>query len=150
AAPWRTIEKAKNTIAPCDVVYIENGVAQTTEENFTAYISMDNNGVSNSGTAAAPKALIAYPNASVTVGVAGGLHYGIRTPNIGTNEDYWVISQLHIVGGTQAMDIGGAGWRIIGNEMQCPGADDQVGCFEMSEGTQTKFYGNEVHNAGIN
>jgi hypothetical protein len=150
AAPWKTIVKAKNAIAAGDIAYIENGVSQTTEENFTAYLSMDNNGVSNSGTAAAPKALIAYPNATVTVGVAGGLHYGIRTPNIGTNEDYWVISQLHIIGGTQAMDIGGTGWKIVGNEMQCPGADDQVGCFEMSDGNQVKFWGNEVHNAGIN
>jgi hypothetical protein len=150
AAPWKTIVKAKNSIAAGDIAYMENGVAQTTEENFTAYLSMDNNGVSNSGTAVAPKALIAYPNATVTVGVAGGLHYGIRTPNIGTNEDYWVISQLHIIGGTQAMDIGGTGWKIVGNEMQCPGADDQVGCFEMSEGNQVKFWGNEVHNAGIN
>jgi hypothetical protein len=150
AAPWRTIVKAKNTIAAGDIAYIENGVAQTTEDTFTAYLSMDRQGASNSGTAAAPKALIAYPNASVTVGVAGGLHYGIRTPNIGTHEDYWVISQLHIIGGTQAMDIGGIGWKIVGNEMQCPGADDQVGCFEMSEGNQVKFWGNEVHNAGIN
>ncbi len=149
-APWQTIIKAKNTINAGDVAYIENGVAQTTEDTFTAYISMDRQGADNSGTASAPKALIAYPNASVTVGVAGGLHYGIRTPNIGTHEDYWVISQLHIIGGTQAMDIGGVGWRVIGNEMQCPGADDQVGCFEMSEGTNAKFYGNEVHNAGIN
>ncbi|MGC2697711.1 MAG: choice-of-anchor Q domain-containing protein [Candidatus Angelobacter sp.] len=149
-SPWKTIVKAKNTIAAGDTAYIQDGVAQTSEDNFTAYLSMDNQGSSNSGTAAAPKALIAYPNATATVGVAGGLHYGIRTPNIGTNEDYWVISQLHIIGGTQAMDLGGVGWRIIGNEMQCPGADDQVGCFEMSEGTQTKFYGNEVHNAGIN
>src|SRR6476661_5395145 len=150
AAPWRTIPKAKNTIAAGDIAYIENGVAQTTEENFTAYISMDKNGASNSGTATAPKALVAYPNATVTVGQAGGLHYGIRTPNIGAHEDYWVISQLHIIGGTQAMDIGGAGWKIVGNEMQCPNADDQVGCFEMSEGNQVKFWGNEVHNAGIN
>jgi hypothetical protein len=150
AAPWKTILKAKNTIAPGDIAYIENGVSQTTEDDFTAYISMDNNGASNSGTAAAPKALVAYPNATVTIGVAGGLHYGIRTPNIGTDEDYWVFSQLHIIGGTQAMDVGGTGWRIIGNEMQCPGADDQVGCFEMSGGNQVKFYGNEVHNAGIN
>jgi hypothetical protein len=149
-APWKTIVKAKNTINAGDVAYIEDGVAQTTEDTFTAYISMDRQGADNSGTAAAPKALVAYPNATVTVGVAGGLHYGIRTPNIGTHEDYWVISQLHIIGGTQAMDIGGVGWRVIGNEMQCPGADDQVGCFEMSEGTQTRFYGNEVHNAGIN
>jgi hypothetical protein len=149
-APWKTIVKAKNTINAGDVAYIEDGVAQTTEDTFTAYLSMDRQGADNSGTAAAPKALVSYPNATVTVGVAGGLHYGIRTPNIGTHEDYWVISQLHIIGGTQAMDIGGVGWRVIGNEMQCPGADDQVGCFEMSEGTQAKFYGNEVHNAGIN
>jgi hypothetical protein len=149
-APWKTILKAKNTMAAGDIAYIENGVSQTTEDNFTAYISMDNNGASNSGTATAPKALIAYPNATVTVGVAGGLAYGIRTPNIGTHEDYWVFSQLHIVGGTQAMDVGGTGWRIIGNEMQCPGADAEVGCFEMSDGNQVKFYGNEIHNAGIN
>jgi hypothetical protein len=149
-APWQTIPKAKNTIAAGDTAYIEDGVAQTSQDNFTAYLSMDNNGSDNSGTAAAPKALIAYPNATATVGVAGGLHYGIRTPNIGTNEDFWVISQLHIIGGTQAMDLGGSGWRIIGNDMQCPGADDQVGCFEMSGGINTKFYGNEVHNAGIN
>jgi hypothetical protein len=150
ASPWKTIVKAKNTIAAGDTAYIQDGVAQTSEDNFTAYLSMDNQGSSNSGTATAPKALIAYPNATATVGVAGGLHYGIRTPNIGTDEDYWVISQLHIIGGTQAMDLGGLGWRIIGNEMQCPGADDQVGCFEMSGGNQVRFYGNEVHNAGIN
>ncbi|HZU32780.1 MAG TPA: choice-of-anchor Q domain-containing protein [Candidatus Angelobacter sp.] len=150
SAPWKTIVKAKNTIAAGDIAYMENGVAQTTEDNFTAYLSMDNNGASNSGTATAPKALVAYPGATVTVGVAGGLHYGIRTPNISAHEDYWVISQLHIIGGTQAMDLGGVGWRIIGNDMQCPGADDEVGCFEMSEGTQTRFYGNEIHNAGIN
>src|SRR6478752_8324771 len=149
-SPWKTIPKAKNAIAAGDTAYIEDGVAQTSEDNFTAYLSMDNAGSSNSGTATAPKAFIAYPNATVTVGVAGGLHYGIRTPNIGAHEDYWVISQLRIIGGTQAMDIGGTGWRLIGNEMQCPGADDQVGCFEMSGGNQSKFYGNEVHNAGIN
>ncbi|HET9283372.1 MAG TPA: choice-of-anchor Q domain-containing protein [Candidatus Angelobacter sp.] len=149
-APWQTIPHAKNSIAAGDTAYIEDGVSQTSEDNFTAYLSMDNNGANNSGTATAPKALVAYPNATVTVGVAGGLHYGIRTPNISANENFWVISQLHVIGGTQAMDLSGQGWRIIGNEMQCPGADDQVGCFEMSEGTNAKFYGNEVHNAGIN
>src|SRR6266567_1331325 len=149
-SPWQTIPHAKNAIAAGDIAYIENGVSQTSEDNFTAYLSMDNAGNSNSGTAAAPKALVAYPGATVTIGVAGGLHYGIRTPNIGAREDYWVISQLHIIGGTQAMDLGGIGWRIIGNDMQCPGADDQVGCFEMSQASQIRFYGNDVHNAGIN
>jgi hypothetical protein len=149
SSPWKTIVKAKNMIAPGDAAYLENGVAQTSEDNFTAYVSMDNSGNSNSGTAAAPKALVAYPGATVTVGVAGGLQYGIRTPNIGTREDYWVISQLHILGGEQAMDLSGTGWRLIGNEMQCPYADGEVGCFEMNQSTQSVFYGNEVHNAGI-
>src|SRR6266700_219534 len=150
SSPWQTIPHAKNAIAAGDIAYIENGVSQTSEDNFTAYLSMDNAGNSNSGTAAAPKALVAYPGATVTIGVAGGLHYGVRTPNIGAREDYWVISQLHIIGGTQAMDLGGIGWRIIGNDMQCPGGDDQVGCFEMSQASQIRFYGNDVHNAGIN
>jgi hypothetical protein len=150
SAPWKTILKAKNTISAGDTAYLEDGVSQTSQDNFTAYVSMDNNGNSNSGTAAAPKALVAYPGATVTIGVAGGLQYGLRTPNIGTNEDFWVISQLHIFGGTQAMDVSGTGWRLIGNEMQCPNADGQVGCFEMNQSTQSVFYGNEVHNAGIN
>src|SRR5215469_5232929 len=64
ASPWKTIPKAKNTIAAGDTAYIEDGVAQTSEDNFTAYLSMDNAGASNSGTVAAPKALIAYPNAT--------------------------------------------------------------------------------------
>ncbi len=150
ASPWNTIVKAKNSMSPGDISYIENGVSQTTQDNFTAYLSMDKNGSNNSGTASAPLAIVAYPNATATIGVAGGLAYGVRTPNIGTHEDYWVFSQMHIIGGTQAMDLGGTGWRIVGNEMQCPGADNQVGCFEMSNGNQVKFYGNEVHNAGIN
>ena len=150
ASPWQTVVNAKNNMSAGDTTYLGNGVSQTSQDNFTAYLSMDKQGASNSGTAAAPMAIVAYPGATATIGVAGGLHYAIRTPNIGTNEDYWVISQLHIIGGTQSMDVSGTGWKIVGNEMQCPGADDQVGCFEMSGGDHVKFYGNEVHNAGIN
>ncbi len=150
SAPWKTIIKAKNTIAPGDTAYLEDGVTQTSQDNFNAYVSMDNNGGSNSGTAAAPKALVAYPGATVTIGVAGGLQYGLRTPNIGVNIDYWVLSQLHFFGGEQAMDLTANGWRVIGNEIQCPNADGQVGCFEMNQSSNAVFYGNEVHNSGIN
>ena len=55
-APWRTIVNAKNSMSAGDTTYIENGVSQTTEDNFTAYLSMDKQGASNSGTAAAPMA----------------------------------------------------------------------------------------------
>jgi hypothetical protein len=147
-SPWRSIVHAKDKISAGDVAYIENGVAQTSEDSFTAYVSMDRDGGSNSGKPDAPKALVAYPGAKATIGKAYGLEYGIRTPNIQAREDYWVISQLHIIGGRQAIDIGGTGWKIVGNEVECPGANGQVGCVETSQASGIRFYGNEVHNAG--
>ncbi len=148
-SPWKTIVHAKDGMSPGDITYIQNGVSQTSEDNFSAYLSMDTRGDSNSGRPAAPKALVAYPGATVTIGVPRGLTYGIRTPNIRAREDYWVISQLTIIGGQQAMDVSGTGWRIVGNDIQCPGGDSDVGCFEMSQSSEIKFYGNEVHNAGV-
>lgn len=148
AKPWKTITHAKDDMSAGDITYIENGVMQSKEDNYAAYLSMDRDGGSNSGKPQAPKALVAYPGANVTIGVAHGLEYGIRTPNIRAREDYWVISQLHIIGGRQALDIGATGWKIVGNQIECPGADGQVGCVEMSQASRIKFYGNEVHNAG--
>jgi hypothetical protein len=150
ALPWKSIVHAKNRMSAGDVTYIRDGVAQTSEDNFTAYLSMDDNGGNNSGKPGAPKALVAYPGARVTVGKAHGLgvDFGIRTPNIQAHEDWWVISQLHIVGGRQAIDMSGVGWKIVGNDIECPGGDGQVGCVETSQASRIRFYGNEVHNAG--
>jgi hypothetical protein len=148
-APWKSIVRAKNSMSAGDITYIENGVTQSGEDSFGASLSMDRNGASNSGKPGAPKALVAYPGAKVTIGKDHGLEYAMRTPNIPAREDYWVISQLHLIGGRQAMDIGGIGWRVVGNEMECPGADGQVGCVEASGANQMRFYGNEVHNAGV-
>ncbi len=147
-SPWKSIVHAKDRMSAGDVTYIKDGVAQTSEEHFTAYLSMDRDGANNSGKPGAPKALVAYPGARVTIGKAHGLDYGIRTPNIPAREDWWVISQLHIVGGKQAIDMGGTGWKIVGNDIECPGGDGQVGCVEASQSSGIKFYGNEVHNAG--
>ena len=148
AKPWKTITHAKDQMSPGDVTYIKDGVTLKSEDTFTAYLSMDNNGGNNSGKQGVPKALVAYPGARVTIGKAHGLDYGIRTPNIRAREDYWLISQLHIIGGKQAMDISGTGWKIVGNDIECPGGDGQVGCVETSQANGIKFYGNEVHNAG--
>ena len=54
-APWKSIVKAKDSMAPGDITYIENGVTQTAEEHFTAVLSMDRQGESNSGKPGAPK-----------------------------------------------------------------------------------------------
>jgi hypothetical protein len=148
AKPWKTITHAKDKMSAGDVTYIKDDVAQKSEDTFTAYLSMDSNGGNNSGKPGAPKALVAYPGARVTIGKARGLDYGIRTPNIRAREDYWLISQLHIIGGKQAIDMSGTGWKIVGNDIECPGGDGQVGCVETSQANGIKFYGNEVHNAG--
>lgn len=146
--PWKSITHAKDHMSAGDVTYIKDGVALKSEDTFTAYLSMDNNGSNNSGKAGEPKALVAYPGARVTIGKTHGLDYGIRTPNIRAREDWWLISQLHIIGGKQAIDMSGVGWKIVGNEIECPGGDGQVGCVETSQAAGIKFYGNEVHNAG--
>jgi hypothetical protein len=148
ASPWKSIVHAKDRMSAGDVTYIKDGVAQTSEDSFTAYLSMDSDGGNNSGKPGAPKALVAYPGARVTIGKAHGLDYGIRTPNIAAREDWWVISQLHIVGGRQAIDMSGTGWKIVGNDIECPGGEGQVGCMEASQASGVRFYGNEVHNAG--
>ncbi|HEY1939434.1 MAG TPA: choice-of-anchor Q domain-containing protein [Candidatus Angelobacter sp.] len=147
-SPWRSILQAKNRISAGDVAYIRDGVTQISEDSYTAYVSMDRDGGGNSGKPDAPKALVAYPGAKVTIGKPHGLDYGIRTPNISAHEDYWVISQLHIIGGRQAIDMGGTGWKIVGNDIECPGGDGQVGCVETSQASRIRFYGNEVHNSG--
>lgn len=97
-APWKSIVHAKDRMSAGDVTYIRDGVAQTSEDSYTAYLSMDRGGGGNSGKPDAPKALVAYPGARVTIGRAHGLDFGIRTPNIAAREDWWVLSQLHIIG----------------------------------------------------
>src|ERR1051326_1017087 len=146
-SPWKSIVHAKDSMSAGDVTYIRDGVAQTSEDDYSAYMSMDRSGGGNSGKPDAPKALVAYPGARVTIGRAHGLEFGIRTPNIQAREDWWVFSQLHIIG-RQAIDMGGTGWKIVGNEIECPGGDGQVGCVETSQASRIRFYGNEVHNAG--
>jgi IPT/TIG domain len=70
ATPWKTIPKAKNTIAAGDIAYLGKSagdvLSQTTEDSTAAYhcaLGMSANDGANSGTASAPKALVAYPGA---------------------------------------------------------------------------------------
>jgi hypothetical protein len=162
ATPWKTIPKAKNTIAAGDIAYLGKSagdvLSQTTEDSTAAYhcaLGMSANDGANSGTASAPKALVAYPGAQVTIGATSGLERGILTPDIGGTFDYWVISQLSLRGETEAIDIqgGAAGWRIIGNDISCPNGTGLTGCVNGGLANNTaglKFLGNVVHDAAAN
>lgn len=140
--PWRTIAHAKNRMGAGDIVYVMDGVTATGEENFSAVLSIESSGIEG-----APKALVAYPDAMVTIG-STDLEFGIRVPNIGVAATDWVISKLVLRGQVQALDIGGSGagrWRVVGNDISCPVGDGQTGCFAAALASHITFVGNEVH-----
>jgi len=162
ANPWKTIPKAKNAIAAGDIAYLGtragDTLSQTTEDASSPYrcaLGMSANDGANSGTASAPKALVAYPGANVTIGVESGLERGILTPAITGTFDYWVISQLSLRGETEAIDLegGAVGWRIVGNDISCPNGSGLSGCVTGGLGDNTaglKLFGNVVHDAAAN
>jgi hypothetical protein len=146
AQPWRTIVHAKDAIAAGDIVYIRDGVTETIEENYSAVVSIESSGASG-----LPKALIAYPGATVTLGSIG-LEFGLRVPNIGVAATDWVIAKIVLRGQTEAVEIGGSGsirWRVVGNDIACPIGDGQTGCVTASLASYIKFLGNHVHDIGV-
>jgi len=145
--PWRTIVKAKNTMPAGATTYVMDGVSATTEEAYSAAISIERGGVDGR-----PMALVAYPGARVTIG-SDSLEMGLRIPNI--NEaaaaDYWVISQLSFRGNVSAVSLEGPNpgkWRVVGNDISCPTGDGQTGCFVAAQARIVRLLGNEIHHAG--
>lgn len=92
-----------------DIVYVRDGVSQTAEDNFSAALSIETSGLPGQ-----PKAIVAYPGATVVIG-STGLEFGARVPNIGVVAADWVIAKLRLRGQMQALDIGGDGatrWAV--------------------------------------
>jgi len=146
ATPWRTIPKAKDTIAAGDIAYVMHGVSQTTEDNFGAALSIETSGAPGS-----PKAIVAYPGATATVGSPAPGLMGIRVPNLGLPASDWVFAGLVLRAEAEALAIGGTGssrWRVVGNDISCPLGDGQSGCFAASQASFVTFLGNQVHHAG--
>jgi hypothetical protein len=164
ARPWKTIPKAKNSLDPGDIAYLGTSagdvVSQTTEDPTASYdcaLGMSApDGQENAGTPDAPKALVAYPGARVTIGAESGLQRGILTPALDDSFDHWVISQLIIRGETEAIDFegGAAGWRIVGNDISCPNGAGLSGCINDGIGNDStpglKLLGNVVHDVAAN
>jgi hypothetical protein len=146
ATPWRTIVKAKDTIGPGDIAYVMNGVSQTAEDNYGAALSIE-----TSGTPGNPKALVAYPGATPTVGSTASDMMGLRVPNIGIAANDWVFAGFAFRGEVSAVELGGTGssrWRFVNNDVSCPIGDGQTGCFAASQATFVSFLGNDVHDVG--
>jgi hypothetical protein len=167
AAPWATIPHATNSISPGDIIYAENNVTATTPDpnaigGYDNCVQINQN---LSGTQAAPKALLAYPNATVTIGTdvanpACG-HGALSLMNISgsasTPVTDWVIGGLTLLGGGSEA-IGIQGWgpngaqriRIIGNNISATYANGEQGGASNFNATNTTWYGNNLHNVSTN
>ena len=139
---WKSITNAKSSMKAGDITYIENGVTQTSIDNYNATLAL-----TSGGTAANPIAMVAYPGATATIGTTS-VPYGVRTPAVSGNMDYWVFAGLTLRG-LAAMDLlNNTGWRVIGNDFSCPLGSGQSACLHTDTNTNLFVYGNHVHNVG--
>jgi hypothetical protein len=152
ASPWRTVTKARDSIKPGDIVYVRDGVSQSTDDG-TGWSSCLMLG-GNAGTAGNPKALVVYPGESATIGninpsKANGCDIGIRTK--GQGEGYWTIAGFAIRGGVAISTATVVYWRLIGNDISCPNGNGQAGCITIGyNSTYLHIYGNTVHHVATN
>ncbi len=147
AAPWRTITHANQSIKAGDIAYVMNGVTQTSLDNYDASLS-----IQTSGTAGAPKALIAYPGAKVTIGssASSAPTFGARTPNINRTADHWVVAGIYFTGAQEGLDLTSLDdWRVVGNDFTCPDKGyTPAACVAVSQATHIEMLGNNVHDVG--
>jgi len=148
SSPWQTLMQARDKMKPGDTSYVMNGVAQTGDDGSgwnTALL------LSSGGTAAAPMAFIAYPEASATIGSVTGPPTGVRSsPRGGSYPNYWVFAGFTLRGQGAAMALwGSTGWRIVANDFSCPSGDGAGACMDTVESSTLAFYGNKVHDTGV-
>ena len=152
ASPWASLLKVRNTIKPGDVAYALDGVSQLADDG-TGWSAAFTLGGNDCGTGS-PRALIAYPGATVTIGTVNSPPVGIRASNPsergGSCPGGWVFAGLTLRAHDEALGLEGpsSGWRVVGNDMSCPNGDGQTACVETSMASNIKFYGNNVHDTG--
>ena len=152
AAPWRTLLKARGAMLPGDITYALDGVTQSTDDGSgwdTAFLLSGGDQGNWCAAAGLPRALVAYPGATVTIGnPSGGLpDYGLRTSDCQGN---WVFSGIAFRGQNPAQAGSGSHYRFSGSDITCPYTQGSGGgaCFQTSQASYVSFYGNHVYRAG--
>jgi len=149
-SPWATPKSAFSHMSPGDTTYLEGGVIVSSGGSYSA---LD---WGASGTAGNPVALVAYPGATPQPGV----HCTNCQSNIAircaagypSSCQYFTMAGLSVSGSIQAYQdqYSGNNERFIGNSFTCTGSPGQVGCFQISQHNQIKYFGNEVANIAGN
>ena len=148
--PWRTVQKAIETMAPGDITYVLDGVAETRGISREGSVYLNR----NDGESGRPKAIVAYPGARARIGAAATATCntttcveGVRT---GFASSHWTIAGFQLFGNNYGMVIRGRNWRVVGNEFTCPFGTGASACVDASQAEQIKLWGNTVRDTGFN
>lgn len=143
-SPWKTIVKAKNSIASGDIAYVMKGADQISLDDYGASLA-----IASSGASGRPKALVVYPGATVTIGSTSGPEFAVRTPALGEHFNFWTLAGFTLRGGNESLKLVlASGWRVVANDMSCPNGDGQAACFEAAGSENLKVLGNNIHDSG--
>jgi len=150
AGCWQTIPQAGHTMAAGDITYIENGVSASSQDPFAPYNAVF--AITSQGSAGNPIALVAYPNATVTMNTSQ--NYCIRTPEVSGPGPYWTIAgiQCTITSNGEGFKFLQQDFRVVANTLACPNSSGTAACYE-AEGTSGTdvaqlIYGNSWNNVG--
>ena len=152
ASPWGTLLNARNVMQPGDIAYAMDGVSQSSDDGtgWDSAFLLSGGGQGNWCSASGlPRALVAYPGATVTIGNPTGdlPDFGLRTSDCQGN---YVFAGIGFRGQAPAQAGSGANYRFIASDITCPYTQGGGGgaCFETSQASDIYFYGNHVYNAG--
>lgn len=140
--PWRTIQYAKDQLAPGDTLYVRDGVSQLSSEEGAAVM------VRKSGSPGSPMALVAYPGAQVTIGspttdAINGYISDSAGPAV-----YWTFAKLTLVGQVTTVNMR-TGFRLAGSNISAPRASAADGTVATGGGgSHIAILGNEFTNCG--
>jgi len=153
--PFQTLLKARNGSHPGDTIYCFDGVSQKADdgEGWDSAFTLRGQWCRSAGF---PRALVAYPSATVTIGSEDGSRpaTGLRSTDFSSGNPCagnWVFSGIRFRGiGPVAVSGPSSNWRFVGNDISCPRSTGSDGgaCFQTLLASNVKFYGNIVHEAG--
>ena len=157
ASPWKTLPHAVQATGAGDIIYAMNGVSQTADDGQGWNAAVLLRTAWCQGTAASPKALIAYPGATVTIGNPTGSSpsFGLRgadsSASGGACGGNWVFAGINFRGNFPVQAAGpSTNWRFVGNDISNPQASGgEGGAWETLQATYVKCYGNNGHDLNL-
>ena len=146
AKPWAKVSKATSALGPGAIVYIGDGVWQNTPDGDRSTLNLDGD-PAKLGTAALPKALVAYPGATARIGTEALDAWSTFVSGATTPSTFWTISKLVLMGRNTAATYN-TGFRLIGNHVSAPRGDDQTGAIGGIDSADLYVLGNELTRCG--